>query len=102
MINISNFDPNLLKIDTKTYTDIDIYYIEYITIKSIHVYEDIYSVNSLYLTIGEADGHIEEKNGSKYLIFGSMDENKKIFKSYIRLLDMIKNEIEMISGGKKG
>ena len=32
-INIKNFNSNLLKIDKKSYKDIDIYYIEYTTIK---------------------------------------------------------------------
>ena len=33
MINIKNFPSNLLKIDKKSYKDIDIYYIGYITVK---------------------------------------------------------------------
>ena len=33
MINIKNFHANLLKIDKKSYKDIDIYYIGYITVK---------------------------------------------------------------------
>ena len=33
MINIKDFDPNLLKIDKKLYKNIDIYYIGYITVK---------------------------------------------------------------------
>ena len=33
MINIKDFDPNLLKIDKKSYKNIDIYYIGYITVK---------------------------------------------------------------------
>ena len=33
MINIKNFDPNLLEIDKKSYKNIDIYYIGYITTK---------------------------------------------------------------------
>ena len=33
IINVKNFDSNLLKIDKKSYKNIDIYYIEYITIK---------------------------------------------------------------------
>ena len=45
MINIEVFDPDLLKIDKKTYKNIDIYYIGYITIKNIDDYEYIYSVN---------------------------------------------------------
>ena len=35
MINVKNFHSNLLKIDKKSYKDIDIYYIGYITIKKL-------------------------------------------------------------------
>ena len=35
MINVKNFHSNLLKIDKKSYKDIDIYYIGYITIKEL-------------------------------------------------------------------
>ena len=45
---------------------------------------------------------LKEKNGSKYLVFDSTDENKEIFKKYPELWDRIKNEIESISGGEKG
>ena len=76
IINIEEFDSNLLKIDKKSYKDIDIYYIGYITIKKIGDCENIYSVNPLYLIIGKADGHTEEKNGSKYLVLDSTDENE--------------------------
>ena len=102
IINIEEFDSNLLKIDKKSYKDIDIYYIGYITIKKIGGCENIYSVNPLYLIIGEVDGHIEEKNGSKYLVFDSTDENKEKFKKYTELWNGIKNEIETINGSKKG
>ena len=102
MINIEVFDPDLLKIDKKTYKNIDIYYIGYITIKNIDDYEYIYSVNPLYLIIGEVDGHIEEKNGSKYLVFDSTDENRKVLEKYAELWDGIKNEIKTINGGKEG
>ena len=102
MINIEVFDPDLLKIDKKTNKNIDIYYIGYITIKNIDDYEYIYSVNPLYLIIGEVDGHIEEKNGSKYLVFDSTDENRKVLEKYAELWDGIKNEIKTINGGKEG
>ena len=102
MINIEVFDPDLLKIDKKTYKNIDIYYIGYITIKNIDDYEYIYSINPLYLIIGEVDGHIEEKNGSKYLVFDSTDENRKVLEKYAELWDGIKNEIKTINGGKEG
>ena len=77
IINIEEFDSNLLKIDKKSYKDIDIYYIGYITIKKIGDCENIYSVNTLYLLVNHASGYIEEKNGNKYLIFDdSVNENK--------------------------
>ena len=75
IINITEFDSNLLEIDKKSNKDIDISYIGYITIKKADDYENIYSVNPLYLITGEVDGHIEDKNGSKYLVFDSTDEN---------------------------
>ena len=50
MINIKDFDPNLLKIDKSSYRNIDIYYIGYITIKDSY-YLKINSVNPLYLII---------------------------------------------------
>ena len=63
MINITNFDPNLLKIDKKLYKNFDIYYIGYITIKDYDCVT-INSVNSFYLIIDEVHGHFEEKNGN--------------------------------------
>ena len=46
-------------------------------LKKIDDYESIYSVNPLYLHINHASGYIEEKNGNKYLVFDSVDENKE-------------------------
>ena len=67
---------SLLKIDKKSYKNIGIYNIGYITIKKIDDYENIYSVNPLYLIISKAIGHIEENNENKYLVFDSSDGNK--------------------------
>ena len=61
MINIKKFDSNLLKIDKKSYKYIGIYNIGYITVKKIADYENIYSVNTLYLIIAQASGYIEYK-----------------------------------------
>ena len=102
MINTEVFDQNLLKIDKRSYKNIDIYCIGYITIKKIVDYENICSVNPLYLIIGDVDGHIEEKNGSKYLVFDSTNENRRVFKKYTELWDGIKNEIKTINDGKEG
>ena len=46
MINIKDFDPNLLKIDKKSYKNINIYYTGYITMKNSD-YVKIKSVNLL-------------------------------------------------------
>ena len=67
IIDLKKFDARLLKVDKKSYKNIDIYYIGYITIKKIDDYESIYSVNPLYLRIDHANGYIEENNGNKYL-----------------------------------
>ena len=56
----------------------------------------------MYLIIGKVDGHIEENNGNKYLVFDSTDENKEVLKKYTELWYGIKNEIETINGCKKG
>ena len=80
MINIKIFDSNILKIDKQSYKDIGIYNIGYITIKKIDDYENIYSVNPLYLIIVDGSGYIEEKGVNKYLIFDSADENKQLLK----------------------
>ena len=81
MINLKNFDSNLLKIDKKHCKGINIYYIGYIIIKKIDDCENIYSVTPLYLIINHANVYIEEKNGNKYLIFDdSVNENKWLIK----------------------
>ena len=96
MISIEDFDPNLLKIDKELYKSINIYYTGYITMKDSD-YVKINSVTPLYLIISEVLGHIKEKNGSKYLVFDSADENNEVLKKYAGLWYVIKNEIETIS-----
>ena len=48
MIDIENFQSNLLKIDKKHYKDDNIYYIGYITVKKFNDCEHIHSVNPLF------------------------------------------------------
>ena len=43
---MENFDPNNIKVDKKSYKNVLIYYIGYVTMKE---YVKIYSVNPLYL-----------------------------------------------------
>ena len=61
IIDIKNFNSNLLKIDKKPYEDIDIYYIGYITIKKFGDCENIHSVNPLCLIFHSATGYFTEK-----------------------------------------
>ena len=60
MINIKDFDSNLLYIDKMSYKNIDIYYIGYIAMKDSD-YVKINRVNPLYLIIDKVDVCIEEK-----------------------------------------
>ena len=66
MIDITNFDSSLLKIDKKWHKNIDIYNMVYITIKGINDYESIEI---------RVDSYVGGKNGNKYLIFAATDEN---------------------------
>ena len=97
IIDLENFDSSLLKLDKKSYKDIGIYNIGYITIKKIDDCENIYSVNPLYLLVNHASGYIEEKNGNKYLIFDSADENKEVLKKYNNVWNGIKKKIKGLS-----
>ena len=94
IIEVENFDSSLLKIDKKSYKDIGIYNIGYITIKKIGDCENIYSVNPLYLRITHASGYIKEINENKYLIFDSIDENKELLKKYNDVFNGIRNKIK--------
>ena len=82
IIDIKNFDSKNLKLDKKTYKDLDIYNIRYGTIKKIGDCYDVNSVNHLYLRIDNASGYIEDDWTQKYLIFDSTDENKELLKRY--------------------
>ena len=70
------------KIRQKTYKNLDIYNIGYVTIKKIGYGYDISSVNPLYLRINDANGYIEKINEDKYLVFDDTDENQKLLKRY--------------------
>ena len=99
-ISIKDFDSSFLKIDKKSSENICICNIGYITIKKIDDYENIQSINALYLMIGKVIGHIEENDGNKYLIFDSIDENKELLKKYKELWDGIKNKVESMNDGE--
>ena len=91
----------MLKIDKKAYNEIDIYYIGYVTVKKIGEYNNINSVNPLYLMINKMIGHFEGKNENKYLVLDEIDENKEVLNKYEKVWEGVKKEIETINGGKK-
>ena len=74
MINIKNFDWSLMKVGKRSYKNISIYNIGYITIEKIDDYENISSVNPLY-----------------QLLVKQMDKSKKAIKTstYFLLLQIV-------------
>ena len=61
IISIETLDSNMLKLDKKTYKNLDIYNIGYVTKKNIGDGYDVNSVNPLYLRINNVNGYIEKK-----------------------------------------
>ena len=94
IINIEDFQSNVLKIDKKPHKDFDIYYVGYITIKNINDCKNIHSVNPFHLIFNSATGWFKEENDEKYLILDSREK-------YEEVLSEIKSEIETINGGEK-
>ena len=97
IIDLENFDSGLIKLDKKSYKDIGIYNIGYITIKNIGDCKNIYSVNLLYLRITHASGYIEEIDENKYLIFDSVDKNKESLKKCNDVFNGIMSKIKEIN-----
>ena len=100
IIDLKDFDVGLLKIDKKSYKDIAIYNIGYITKKKVDDCKNINSVNPLYLQVTHASGYIEEKFLNKYLVFDSTDENKDLIKKYNDVFNGIRDKIKEINSGE--
>ena len=96
IIDLQTFDSNNLKLDKKSYKNLDIYNIGYVTIKKIGSGYDINSVNPLYLLIGNASGYIEEINKDKYLLFDVTDESKELLKRYDDVFNGIISKIKKL------
>ena len=94
--DIIDLDSNNLKVDKKTYKDLDIYNIRYVTIKKIGYGYDVNSVNPLYLCINDASGYIKEINKDKYLVLDDTDENKELLKIYDDVFNGLKDKIQKI------
>ena len=81
----------------KSYRNIGIYNIGYITVKKIDDCESIYSVNPLYLCVDHVNGYIEEKGVNKYLVFDCTDENKELLKKYNDVFNRTRDKIKEVS-----
>ena len=58
LINLKDFNPELLKLDKKESININIYYIGYVTKNADY---NIDGINPLYLLVDKLDGFMEEK-----------------------------------------
>ena len=99
LIKLFDFDPNMLKLDKKSFKGINIYYIGYFIKKEER---KINSVNPLSLLIYKIDGFIAEKGGNKYLNIDFTDNNDKVLKKHKHVLSGIKISIEKININKPG
>ena len=84
IINIKNFDPNNIKIDEKSYKNIPICYIGYVTIKDLK-YVIINGVNPLQIIFRKVNGYFEEINKSKSLTLVPINESKEKIRKYEKL-----------------
>ena len=96
IISIKDFDPNNIKIDEKSYKNILIYYIAYVTIKDSK-YVKINTVNPLYFLFNKMNGNFEESNGNKYLTLVLTNETKAKIKKYEERWNKIRDLIRLIT-----
>ena len=96
IINIKIFYRNNITIDEKSYKNILIYYIAYVTIK-YSKYLKVNSVDPLYLIFGKVNGHFEEINGNKHLKLAPINESKEKIKKYEKLWIKIRDLVRSIT-----
>ena len=91
MINIKNFDSNLLKLDRKSFKK------HCHLLHWTHYKKDKYetnSVNPLYLLVHEIDRFIEEKKGNKYLNIAFTERNSEVLKNMQKLRVKLKIKLK--------
>ena len=89
VIITKNVDPNKIKIDEKSYKNILIYLIEYVTVKDLRYVK----INRYVKIIDKINGHFEKVNVNKYLTLVTTTESKEIMRKYEELWTKIKNPI---------
>ena len=91
IVNVKDFDSNLLeitKLSFKGVFSVSIHYIKYIPTKSFNrviIDRTDNGEDLLYLFLGDLDRYIEKNNGIKYLFFDSTDKNNETLKNYKKL-----------------
>ena len=98
LINVLNFKPSNLKLDTKTRKDIDIYYIGFID-KTKPEDWHVNSVNPLYLMINKVFCSFGEENGVKYLKI-KKNHSEPALNKWNLVFDSIKSIIKKINNEK--
>ena len=104
LIDLKDFDAEFLKIDKKSYKNIDIYYNGYSPFIKIGDYWSNFTINhaSRYIECSYVERNfIEEKNGNKYLVLDDIDESKEVLKKYEEVWEGMKKEVETINSGEK-
>ena len=81
-----------IKIDEKTYKNIFIYHVGYVTVRDLS-YVKPNSINTLYFIIDKIKGYIKESNGNKYIILVPTNDTTEILKKYGELWS--KSEIKL-------
>ena len=92
LISLWNFDERNLKLDKKSWKDIDIYYLGYVDKMPEW---NVNSVNQLYFIVNRIYGSILEENGAKYL---TIPRPENVLKKYEQVFSEIKQKIKKISG----
>ena len=89
IINIKKFGSSNIKKNKKSYKNILIYIIGYVTNKDLK-YKKINSVNPLLLFFSKMNEYFEETNGNKYLTLFPTNESKEKIKRFQELWSKIR------------
>ena len=83
---LDEFNPENLKVDIKSFEDVSIVYVWYLSPNDLF--------NPLYLLIPNVNGYIIEYCGNRYLKIASTDGNKDVLKKYGSVWDKITSHMD--------
>ena len=95
LINALNFEPINLKLDKKTWNDIDIYYIGYVDKNKPEDWR-VKSVNPLYLMVSKVFCIVGEENGVKYLKI-EKNHSDPMLNKWNQVFDSVKYHIKKLA-----